>query len=624
MSFEIKNFKGIKHIKIDLNKPPYGKIFTLVGLNESGKTTILEAISHLFSRNQQSYKDLCDTSSYLPSEDPFDLIPITERGFFTGNIVIAATIALENSDIVDIENFVNEKLNLKLKIINNAFSVEKHYKFQTSVRVPTPTYWSIDFRIKEKGKHSFKKLNSDEDPRWKTIVEYIRDKIPSILFYPTFLFEIPQKIYLENNNSKTTSSENVDSKKNNYYRDIIQDILNNVAKEATIDDHIVKRLKSKHANDRRAVDALLLKMSTNITQIVFGLWDTIFDNPKSKKDTISDKKEIEIKYNTDSNGKYYVEFIIKEDNSYYNITERSLGFRWFFCFILFTQLRSSRKTQTKAQALFLLDEPAYNLHSTAQTQLLESFLNITKNGSVIIYSTHSQYLINTKWLENAYVVENKGLKYEITDVNSYSAQKTKINITPYREFVNKHPEKTSYYQPILDVLQYTPCKLENIPDVIMCEGKTDNYIINYFQEVMLALENDEKISILPGLGCSKLAPLIALYQGWGKNFIILLDSDKAGLSAKQKYIEDYLLPESRVFTLCDINVDWKNLKIEGLITKKDRLNLGDGKPISKKCLDRIFQEKILLKERVGTLSDESQDNFKKLVKFLNTKIKERQ
>lgn len=45
MYFEIENFKGIGKIRIELDKSPEMDVYTLVGLNESGKTTILEAIN---------------------------------------------------------------------------------------------------------------------------------------------------------------------------------------------------------------------------------------------------------------------------------------------------------------------------------------------------------------------------------------------------------------------------------------------------------------------------------------------------------------------------------------------------------------------------------------------------
>ncbi len=43
-SFKIKNFKGIKEATLNLGTGE-ASIHTLVGLNESGKTTILEAIN---------------------------------------------------------------------------------------------------------------------------------------------------------------------------------------------------------------------------------------------------------------------------------------------------------------------------------------------------------------------------------------------------------------------------------------------------------------------------------------------------------------------------------------------------------------------------------------------------
>jgi ABC-type polysaccharide/polyol phosphate transport system ATPase subunit len=63
--FVIKNFKGIKELTLDLEKEPKSKVFTLVGLNESGKTSILEAIN-LF---QEIY----------PTKDRHKLIPKSEK-----------------------------------------------------------------------------------------------------------------------------------------------------------------------------------------------------------------------------------------------------------------------------------------------------------------------------------------------------------------------------------------------------------------------------------------------------------------------------------------------------------------------------------------------------------------
>lgn len=57
--FQINKFRGISKATLDLSKTPDGSINVLVGLNESGKTTILEAINHF--RSNPDLKKLIQT-----------------------------------------------------------------------------------------------------------------------------------------------------------------------------------------------------------------------------------------------------------------------------------------------------------------------------------------------------------------------------------------------------------------------------------------------------------------------------------------------------------------------------------------------------------------------------------
>ncbi|MEI9910984.1 MAG: AAA family ATPase [Bacteroidota bacterium] len=171
-----------------------------------------------------------------------------------------------------------------------------------------------------------------------------------------------------------------------------------------------------------------------------------------------------------------------------------------FIFLLFTQFRPFRKN-TPQNIIYLFDEPASNLHSSAQKQLLKSFENLTKD-SKIIYTTHSHHLINPNWLESTYVVKNEGLKLE--DPETYNIKKTNISIEPYREFVINHPHNTAYFQPILDVLDYTPSNLESLPNCVLVEGKNDFYTLAYFQEVILSKAT--KLNIAPSTGSGNLTP----------------------------------------------------------------------------------------------------------------------
>ena len=53
LKFRIQNFKGIEDTTLNLNQVPSANIFTLIGLNESGKTTVLEALN-FWSYSQES------------------------------------------------------------------------------------------------------------------------------------------------------------------------------------------------------------------------------------------------------------------------------------------------------------------------------------------------------------------------------------------------------------------------------------------------------------------------------------------------------------------------------------------------------------------------------------------
>ena len=50
--FEIKNFKGIDEVRIDFESHPQSNVYTLVGLNESGKTTFLEALNFFIYKSE--------------------------------------------------------------------------------------------------------------------------------------------------------------------------------------------------------------------------------------------------------------------------------------------------------------------------------------------------------------------------------------------------------------------------------------------------------------------------------------------------------------------------------------------------------------------------------------------
>lgn len=601
IEFKIQNFKGIENVIVNLDKSPDANIYTLVGLNESGKTTILEAIN--FFNPSEAVSALELPGSII--KDYNMLIPISKRDNFNGNISIEVVIRLDDEDIKKINEFVNN--NTCFKQVKNVDQIKyyRHYRFNDSKFKKLDSKWSgFEGWLKTNRKEKYVNIGEKYPDENLLIAGFCRGLIPSILYFPNFLFDFPSRIYLQTKAEATA--------KENFYIEVVQDILSSLENSSNIQTHIVDRIKSGDPNDIRNLNSLLQKMSKKVTSIVFEAWNRIFK--REIKDT-----RVSISCFTDSEGLPYLEFEIEAQDGIYQINERSLGFRWFFIFLLFTQFRPYRENTPK-NIIYLFDEPASNLHSSAQKQLLKSFENLTRN-SKIIYTTHSHHLINPNWLESTYVVKNDGLKLE--DPETYNVKKTNVSIEPYREFVVNHPHNTAYFQPILDVLDYSPSNLELLPNFILVEGKNDFYTLAYFQEVIFS--KLEKLNIAPSTGSGNLATLISLYIGWGKEFVILLDSDREGDDQKERYIRNFgIILEPRIFTLNDIDSTWQRFNMEKLFDASEALKFQQttyptSSSLNKTHFNRTIQE-CLINRRSYTFSEGTLSNFEKVLTFLEKKL----
>ncbi|QYS91087.1 AAA family ATPase [Flavobacterium covae] len=497
-SFYIKNYKGIKDLKLELDKDPNSNIITLVGLNESGKTSILEAISLIHNEPN--------------ANEVHKLIPKNRKFNFTDTIEVTAFLELEIEDEKNINSFckgIGFKNNNPIKNVSQSLV----YSFKNSEFIPAESgiTWEFELEGLLKNKRYSRKFSSENEEFLKVQEYVVQNLIPPLIYYPNFLFDFPNRIYLEK--SKDEEKEQAT------YRAVLDDIMDTLNEGLTIEEHIIYRLKNKSEGSDEALESTIERISIQITKVVFSAWGQLFD---------SKGKEIKLKTGIDeTNGLAYLEVKLKEGLNQFQISERSLGFKWFFTFLLFTEFRKNRSGE-KGEILFLLDEPASNLHSTAQKNLLTTFQKLVSNCK-LIYTTHSHHLINPKWLSSAYIIKNKALDY--TQEFDYISDNTDVEAILYKQFVVKHPEQRTYFQPILDALEYSPGHLEEVNNIVILEGKNDYYTFKYINEVIL--NNKYVINFYPGNGADRNNQIIATYLAWNRDFIILLDGDKAGEEAKK-------------------------------------------------------------------------------------------
>lgn len=594
--FEFENFKGIEKQRLDLTKSSGSNIFTLVGLNESGKTTILEAIN-FFVFKPENLDDL-KLDSYTIN-DIHDLIPISKRDNFNGMIKIEVGIELDTDDVVEIKSYAQKNMNFVISELTERFSYSQLYFFSNSKHIPekNKTIWTFRAKGKSKKGRISKEISNQE--LQKIHKDIIIKNIPSILYFPNFLFEFPGKIFLNPEISDT---------KYLFYQKVIQDVLDSLNNDTKISDHLINRIDSTDFNERRNLTSLLNKMERKLTTVIFGSWNEIFTKNIGNK-------EIKLDHGHDEDNGPFLEFYIRDEDDTYKINERSLGFRWFFVYILLTQFRAMGKARNKA--FFLFDEPASNLHPAAQSQLLKSFENLPN----VLYTTHSHYLINPKWLESTFIVKNKSIDYN--NEADYIPKNTNITILKYREFVSKFPSQTSYLQPVLEILDYKPSNLELVPKVVITEGKNDFYTYSLLKSQFSA--ELDKIKFIPGTSAGNLECLISLYLGWGADFVVLLDSDDQGKKEKKRYLEQFGEHlRGIILTYEDINPEWQETETEDLFSKEDKLSImkiinPELKKFDKKAFNRAITE-LFVTESELSLDNISKQNFSSVFAILVEKL----
>lgn len=505
--FEIQNFKWIKKLYLDLRD---WNLFSLVWLNESWKTTILESLYFFqFPNKFRSEK----------------IIPKSKQANFNERILVRWILLMDYKDKEEINNFL-ANFNLKLDNGSNEIHYITAFKYKNSQKIKEYewinnkwNYKNLNFVTKEG-----KKL--DEERKKEILIKLYKflkkeSLLPEIIFYRDFSFDLPEKLYIDELSS--------------WLKDLLQDILDTLSIndknlwDLNLDIHLLKRIKSREEAHRASLEQLLSKISSLITKELKDTWGAIvWEQSFNFKVVLSYDFDIEKK-------RSFLKFQLETDSwERYNIADRSLWFRWFFFFILFLVFRVNRRS-SKGELLYLLDEPASsNLYPRAQKKLLEILEELSRNAK-IIYSTHSHYLINPMYLKNTFIIKNTAI--DPSKIPSDTWDDISIEAIKYFHFVSNYPNQTEFFQPILEVLDFFPSELEKIPNVIMIEWKTDYYLLKYFNEIVF--NGKYNINLLPLWGSFTASCPIELYLWWNRKFFILLDADSGWKWAFNKYLKEF-------------------------------------------------------------------------------------
>ena len=307
--------------------------------------------------------------------------------------------------------------------------------------------------------------------------------------------------------------------------------------------------------------------------------------------------------------KDYIKILVKTNENTTNINERSNGLRWYLN--LFIDILANDIKDTNV--IYLLDEPGVYLHVNAQRELLRLFYDLCKNDNQVVYSTHSPYMIDSNNIINIRAIE----KDEKGHTNIYNtAYDNKLNSVSKRETLS--PLVQAIGADLRFNIGPQGGKLN-----IVTEGITD-YM---YYTAMLYYFNvpEEKMPyIIPAVGAGNINVIVSILIGWGCDFKVILDYDKAGFVECEKLIENLNLKinEDIFFVNCNDTYNNKDKDIykyaefvETLISEEDKgkfsINYVDNKTMAAK----EFYENVKCKS--VNLSDKTVNNFKKLFKIMN-------
>ena len=537
--FRVKAYRCIH----DSGEIRVGDLAAFVGRNESGKTTILQALTLLNREHHISELDLCDEmveelkNEVRLADGEFDLNsnetriiknafpnipeikkikifrtnknPITQYDF--GDVEISDA---ENSGLNSWENFI-EKVSNFLDTIPNHIRIKLNTHFFES---SAPENEDIFKNQMAEFGNNLHVLAADEPQitlEWEKISEDPNTNFQNLLIGTT------EKIALENFIEVNLHPRFVYFSD---YKKIIGNInLNEYGRDKTIpsiefsEDEFDKAETVDNLFYLAELDVNELEEAKNSPSQLIKLLNTCSKrlteklNPAWKGDPI----HVELRLNPNDIMSVVISDVHK-DGTVTNtglLNRRAEGFKWTFSFIV-NFAAETQRAELK-EAILLLDEPARNLHPTQQRGISDLLKNLAGLNQVL-YATHSPYMIFDYAPGNLLVVEldkKKHLSRIYYDYwNADDSTLTPILYGLSRGLVESIVDREIGY---------------NSRPVIIVETIADTMYLNAFDKYL----EDPNISMNPlnivaAYNKNSVLPLAIFYRNHGYNTFVLLDNTK--------------------------------------------------------------------------------------------------
>ena len=332
------------------------------------------------------------------------------------------------------------------------------------------------------------------------------------------------------------------------------------------------------------------------------------------------------------------------------LNRRAEGFKWTFSFIV-NFAAETQKSELK-EAILLLDEPARNLHPTQQMGISDLLKNLAGSNQVL-YATHSPFMIFDYTPGNLLVVE-LDKKNHLSKIFYDYWKADDATLTPILYGLSKG---------LVDSITNRDVGNNSRP-LIIVETMSDTMYLNAFDKFL----QDPNISmnplnVIPAYTKNSVLPLSIFYHTHGYNTFVLLDNDyEAKQIAEQlknnkisetqiiyfekegnllQSIEDYMVTEDYLYavnqtyeiklrkegftnlTKEEVLIHGKNGIIENLKAVWNEHNDDDWGEFEKEEVCRYICGKIALGD-TSFLTDKTRDRLRTLYRLIAERIRQYQ
>jgi len=399
----------------------------------------------------------------------------------------------------------------------------------------------------------------------QNFIEALLRRLPNFILYSSFEDIFPSEISLNE------ASEN--------------DLVNDLKKVSDLDlDIVTSSSASSKATHKK-------KINVKLTDDYKNFWE-------------QDLTNLCIDWDSDN-----LHFFVTEGDDYYPPSMRSKGKQWHLAFYI----RVSARAREDVPNIILIDEPGLFLHAQAQKDVMRK-LEDCANHTQIIFSTHSPYLIDINRLNRIRLI-SRPIGQEGTAIsNKIHKDADKETLTPIITAIG------------LDLsIGLDIAKNNNI----IVEGISDYYYLQAFHE-LLRFEFASETHLIPGSGADKANLLASLMIGWGFNYCVVLDNDLQGRRIQNRLLKNFRHTDIKIIMVSDnkdeeiedlftghdfakyvLNEDYDS----SLVNKKNSQLVKKNKGYDKVLLSKAFFEKV----RSGEiqLSVKTKGNFKKLLQKID-------